>query len=102
LLTPVGNGTEETFEALINGKNGVGYITYFDTSDCSVKIDAEIKDFNKEEYVDKKDLKIFDKFVIYAIAAAEMAKDMLILMLPLLILKEQELLLAQVLVDLLP
>jgi len=74
LLTPVGNGTEETFEALINGKNGVGYITYFDTSDCSVKIDAEIKDFNKEEYVDKKDLKIFDKFVIYAIAAAEMAK----------------------------
>lgn len=74
LLTPVGNGTEETFEALINGKNGVGYITYFDTSDCSVKIDAEIKDFNKEEYVDKKDIKIFDKFVIYAIAAAEMAR----------------------------
>jgi len=37
LLTPVGNGTIETFDALINGKSGVGLITYFDTADHYVK-----------------------------------------------------------------
>jgi len=74
LLTPVGNGTIETFDALINGKSGVGLITYFDTADHYVKIAAEIKDFHPEEYVDKKDIKIFDKFIVYALSAAEMAR----------------------------
>lgn len=74
MLTPVGNNTEETFQSIVNGKSGVGYITYFDASDSPVKIAAELKNFNKEEYVDKKEAKLYDNFIIYALAAAEMAK----------------------------
>jgi len=74
MLTPVGNNTEETFQSIVNGKSGVGYITYFDASDSPVKIAAELKNFNKEEYVDKKEVKLYDNFIIYALAAAEMAK----------------------------
>lgn len=74
LLTPVGNGTEETFNALLEGKSGAGLITYFDTSDFPVKIAAEVKNLNKEDYVDKKDIKIFDNFVIFGLVASEMAR----------------------------
>ncbi|MGB9731117.1 MULTISPECIES: beta-ketoacyl-ACP synthase II [Calditerrivibrio] len=74
LLSPVGNGTEETFKSLIEGKNGVGYVTYFDTSDFPVKIAAEIKNLNLEDYVDKKDIKIFDRFVLFGLVAAEFAR----------------------------
>ncbi|MEF3254277.1 MAG: beta-ketoacyl-[acyl-carrier-protein] synthase II, partial [Deferribacterales bacterium] len=65
LLTPVANGTAETFNALLEGKSGAGYITYFDATDFPVKIAAEIKNLNPEEYVDKRDIKVYDRFVIF-------------------------------------
>ena len=74
MLTPLGNSTEETFEAIVNGKSGVRHITYFDTTESPVKIAAELKNFNKEEYVDKKEVKLYDNFIIYALSAAEIAK----------------------------
>lgn len=74
LLTPVANGTAETFNALLEGKSGAGYITYFDATDFPVKIAAEIKNLNPEEYVDKRDIKVYDRFIIFGMIASEMAR----------------------------
>lgn len=73
LVTPLGTGVEKTWSGLCAGKSGIGPITRFDTSDYSVKIAAEVKDFNVEDFIDAKTAKHLDLFVQYAIAAAEMA-----------------------------
>ncbi len=56
-VTPLGNSVKETWENLIAGKSGAGLITKFDASTFPVKIAAEVKNFNPENYVDKKDIK---------------------------------------------
>jgi 3-oxoacyl-[acyl-carrier-protein] synthase II len=73
LVTPLGTGLEKTWGALCAGKSGIGPITRFDTADFGVKIAAEVKDFQAEEFIDKKLAKHLDLFVQYAIAAAGMA-----------------------------
>lgn len=73
LVTPLGTGVEKTWNGLCAGKSGIGLITRFDTTDYAVKIAAEVKDFNAEEYIDPKTAKHLDLFVQYAVAAAEMA-----------------------------
>jgi len=73
LVTPLGTGVEKTWEALCAGKSGVGPITRFDTSDFAVKIAAEVKDFQAEDFMDKKLAKHLGLFVQYAVAAAGMA-----------------------------
>ncbi len=75
-ITPVGNDVDSTWENIKNGVSGIGYITKFDTTDFKVKIAGEIKNFNAELYVDKKDLKRNDMFSIIGIAAAQQAFDM--------------------------
>ncbi|MFZ1983442.1 MAG: beta-ketoacyl-ACP synthase II [Desulfatitalea sp.] len=75
LVTPLGIGVEETWSALIAGKSGVGEITRFDTSDYSTKIAAEVKGFNAEEYMPKKEAKRTETFIAYAIAASRMALE---------------------------
>ena len=75
-VTPVGNDVDTTWENIKNGVNGIGYITKFDTEEFKVKIAGEVKHFNAELYVDKKDLKRNDMFSIIAIAAAQQAFDM--------------------------
>ena len=72
-VTPLGNSVKETWENLIAGKSGAGLITKFDASTFPVKIAAEVKNFNPENYVDKKDIKKYDYFCFYALAAAEEA-----------------------------
>ena len=72
-VTPLGNSVKETWENLIAGKSGAGYITKFDASTFPVRIAAEVKNFNPENYVDKKDIKKYDYFCFYALAAAEEA-----------------------------
>lgn len=54
-VSPVGNTAEETWNSLIAGKNGIGPITRFDTSDpaCKVKVAAEVKDFDPSLYMEK-------------------------------------------------
>jgi len=56
IISPLGNNINEYWENLINGKSGVGYITKFNPEEkgISVKIAAEVKNFNPEEYIDKK------------------------------------------------
>ncbi|NLY46327.1 MAG: beta-ketoacyl-ACP synthase II [Tissierella sp.] len=72
-VTPVGIGKDEFWSSLIQGKSGIGPITRFDTENFSTKIAAELKDFNPEDFLDKKEAKRMDKFAQYAVAAAKLA-----------------------------
>lgn len=74
-ITPLGNDTASFWDGLKNGKNGIGYITKFDTTDYKVKIAGEVKDFNAELYVSKKETKRNDLYSIYAVAAATQAVE---------------------------
>lgn len=73
LVTPLGNDAEQTWDGILNGRSGVGRLTRFDASGFPVRIAAEIRGFDPELYVDKKDVKKMDSFALYAVAAAEMA-----------------------------
>lgn len=81
LVTPLGTGTDKTWEGLISGHSGIGPITRFDASDQASRIAAEIKDFDPAKWFEKKQVKNLDDFVQYAVAAADMAwKDSGLLM----------------------
>ena len=73
LVTPLGTGLETSWEGLCSGKSGIGPITRFDPVDSSVTIAAEVKDFDPDQYIDKKVSKHLELFVQYAVAAAGMA-----------------------------
>ena len=73
LVTPVGIGRTESWQALLAGKSGVGPITQFDASAFRVKIAAEVKDWDPTRFVDKKKLKEMDRFTEFALGAAQMA-----------------------------
>jgi 3-oxoacyl-[acyl-carrier-protein] synthase II len=73
LISPVGVGTEETWEALLSGDCGIGPITLFDPGKLACRIAAEVKGFIPEEYTAKKDLKKEGRFIQLTIAAAERA-----------------------------
>ncbi|WP_027414564.1 beta-ketoacyl-ACP synthase II [Aneurinibacillus terranovensis] len=74
-VTPIGNNAADFWEGLLNGKSGVDYITAFDTADYPTKIAAEVKNFNPEDYLERKDVKRTDRFVQFAVAAAKMAVE---------------------------
>ena len=75
LVTPLGTGTRKTWENICAGISGVGLITRFDTSEYAVKIAAEVKDFQVEDFIEKKLAKHLDLFVQYGIAAARLAYE---------------------------
>jgi 3-oxoacyl-[acyl-carrier-protein] synthase II len=75
LVTPLGTGTEKTWNNIVNGKSGVAAITRFDASDIARKIAAEVKDFHPEDHFDKKSARHLDFFVQYGIVAARMAVE---------------------------
>jgi 3-oxoacyl-[acyl-carrier-protein] synthase II len=72
-LTPIGNSIEEYWNALINGVSGAAPITYYDTEKHKTKFACEVKNFNIEDYMDRKESRRMDKFAQYAIAASEEA-----------------------------
>ncbi len=72
-ITPIGKTVEEFWQGIKEGKCGIDKITHFDTSEFKVKLAAEIKNYNKEEYFDKKQAKRLDEFSQYAIIAAKEA-----------------------------
>jgi len=76
LVTAVGTGTEQTWQNLIAGKNGIGRITLFDASDFVTQIAGEVKDFQPELYIDKKEARRMDRFVQFGMAASKMAMEM--------------------------
>ncbi len=73
LVTPLGIGVQETWEALLQGRSGVGKITLFDASTYPVQIAAEVKNFDPSLYIDQKEIKKMDRFIQFAIAATEEA-----------------------------
>jgi 3-oxoacyl-[acyl-carrier-protein] synthase II len=75
LLSPLGVGTQATWEALIAGKSGIGPITRFDASSFPVRIAGEVKGFDPQAFLDAKEARKFDLFVQYALAASLMAVE---------------------------
>jgi 3-oxoacyl-[acyl-carrier-protein] synthase II len=72
-LTPLGNSVEESWEGAITGKSGIGPITKFDSAPFKSRIAGEIKNFDPMQFVDKQEVRRYDDFILYAIAASEMA-----------------------------
>jgi 3-oxoacyl-[acyl-carrier-protein] synthase II len=72
-VSPLGIGVKSTWEGILAGRCGVDFITKFDATDFPVKIAAEVKGFNPEDFIDKKECKRMDPFIHYAMSAASMA-----------------------------
>lgn len=72
-ITPVGKTAAETFEAMKAGTVGVAPLTTIDTSELPVKIGAEVKDYNGEDYFSRKETNQMDRFVQFALIAADEA-----------------------------
>ncbi|MGB3564012.1 MAG: beta-ketoacyl-ACP synthase II [Thermoanaerobaculia bacterium] len=75
LVSPLGVGTAETWQGILEGRNGIGPITRFDASDYACKIAGEVPDFDPELWVDKKELKKTDYFTQFALAASSLAVE---------------------------
>lgn len=73
VISPLGHGLREFWQNLLAGKSGIGPITRFDTTDFATKFAGEVKDFDVENFMDRKEARRMDIFTHYAIAAAEMA-----------------------------
>jgi 3-oxoacyl-[acyl-carrier-protein] synthase II len=73
LLTPLGIGTETSWEAIRAGKCGIGPITQFDATAFSCRIAGEVKGFDPAAYIEKKEIKKMGRFIQFAIAAADCA-----------------------------
>ena len=73
LVTPIGLDPDSTWDALLDGVSGAGPITQFDASDQSVRFACEVKDFDPSKYMDRKDARRADRFLHFAMAAAEQA-----------------------------
>ncbi len=72
-LTPIGNNIKEYKESLFNGVSGADFITYFDISEFKTKFACELKNFNPDDYLDRKVWRKLDPFSQYALVAAEEA-----------------------------
>ena len=70
MIAPTGNPVETAWKNVCEGRSGVGRITRFDASALQTQIAGEVKGFNAEDYIDKKDARRMDKFSIYALVAA--------------------------------
>lgn len=72
-ITPLGNTVNEFWDNIVAGKSGAGELTKFDTSKFKTHFGCEVKDFDATEYIDKKELKKYDLYTQYAIAATDQA-----------------------------
>lgn len=75
MVSPLGVGTEPTWQGLLEGRPGVGRISKFDPSAFACQIAGEVRGFNPEDWIEKKEVKKSDTFIHYAVAAAQMAVD---------------------------
>ena len=75
VITPVGNNVNDTWSALLEGKNGIGPITYFDVSKYETRIAGEIKNFDPNEVMEKKEVRRTPKFIQYGLKAAKEALE---------------------------
>jgi 3-oxoacyl-[acyl-carrier-protein] synthase II len=75
LVTPLGIGRDETWNALVAGKSGIGPITLFDTKDFATKFAGEVKDFEPTRWIEKRDAKTYDRFLQLGVVASILARD---------------------------
>ena len=75
VVSPLGTGTEKNWNAVCSGESGIGRITKFDPSPFASQIAGEVTDFNSEDFLDKQQVRRFDIFIHYALAAARMAVE---------------------------
>jgi len=74
-VTPLGTGVGAFWDGLVNGRSGIARITRFDASDMDSRIAGEVRDFEAEAFIDRKEARRMDRFVHFAVAAARMAVD---------------------------
>ena len=72
-ITPLGNTVETFWNNILAGKSGAGIITKFDASKFKTRFACEVKGFNGEDFIDKKEIKKYDQFTQYAIVASDQA-----------------------------
>ena len=70
VVSPVGSSLDTCWESLIAGKNGIGPITGFDTTDYKAKLAAQVKDFDPKQYMDKSEILRSDRYAQFAMGAA--------------------------------
>jgi 3-oxoacyl-[acyl-carrier-protein] synthase II len=75
LVIPTGIGVETVWKNVCEGKSGIGVLKRFDTNGFETKIAGEVKNFNPELYIDKKEIKKMDLFIQYAIGATKEALE---------------------------
>ena len=73
VVSPTGNNVEEVWDALQEGRCGIGKVTHFDTSEFRAKLAGEVKDLDMEQYFTKRELKFNDRFTQFARIAAKQA-----------------------------
>jgi 3-oxoacyl-[acyl-carrier-protein] synthase II len=73
LVCPVGIGVEESWQALVAGKSGIAPITHYDASTYPTRIAGEVKGFDPEKFMERKEARRSDRFIQFALAAADMA-----------------------------
>jgi len=73
VVSPIGNDVSTFWESLCLGKSGLGYITSFDVSNYPSKVAGEVKNIDFSNLVDPKELKRTDRFILFALAASDMA-----------------------------
>ena len=75
VVSPIGHGREVYRNALAAGKNGIGPVTLFDSTDFPVRIAAEVRDFDAGLYMDRKEIRRSDRVIHFSVAAAAMAVE---------------------------
>ena len=74
-LTPIGNTVQEYWNGLVNGVSGAAPITYFDASKFKTQFACELKNFNVEDFIDRKDARKMDRYAQYAMVSSEEAMN---------------------------
>jgi 3-oxoacyl-[acyl-carrier-protein] synthase II len=72
-LTPIGNTVADYWQGLLQGRNGIGPITHFDASRHACQIAGEVRGFNPEDYMERKESKRMDRFAQFAVSASKQA-----------------------------
>ncbi len=72
-VTPLATGIENFWPKMLAGENGAGPVTHLDPTDYATRIAAEVKDFNAEDWLEKKEARRIDRFISFAVASATMA-----------------------------
>lgn len=75
MITPVGNNTSDSWNAVKNGECGIGPITHYDTTGRKVTLAGEVKDYDPAATIDPKELRKMDRFVQFAMTAASEAVE---------------------------